>query len=66
MHNTYFVAKVKEKEMAKRNFWMGMLVMTLVFGILFVGVKPIRVLTTGNGIGLTCLAHIPDPQQSQN
>jgi hypothetical protein len=33
----YFVAKVKEKTMANRNFWLGILVMVLIFGMTVVG-----------------------------
>jgi hypothetical protein len=33
----YFVAKVKEKTMANKNFWLGILVMVLVFGMTVVG-----------------------------
>jgi hypothetical protein len=37
----YFVAKVKEKTMAKKSFRLGMLVMILVFGMTVVGCPPI-------------------------
>ena len=33
----YFVAKVKEKTMANKKFWLGISVMVLVFGIMVVG-----------------------------
>jgi len=37
MHNEYFVAKVKEKKMANKKFWVGMPVMVLAFGMTVVG-----------------------------
>jgi hypothetical protein len=56
----YFVAKVKEKTMAKKNFWLGMLVMVLAFGMTVVGCDNDPTDDNGgNTVGAFVLTDIP-------
>ena len=50
-HNEYFIAKVKEKTLVNKKFWVGMLVVVLVFGMTIVGCdNPTKNGAGGSGI----------------
>ena len=49
----YFVAKVEEKTMSNKKFWVGMLVMVLVFGMSVVGCGGSRLQGTWHDGGST-------------